>query len=248
MEKRKKKISRIYIGAGCITVLILLGVVIHGVKQFTAENADTKKGIEYIQSKENEEVKVIEQKIASLEAKDPASGDTERSLKDRFSGAVVMGDSISSGFSEYDVLNASSVVAKRGIQLEGLDEQISQAKKLNPQVVFLSYGMIATGGHTGPFIKKYAAVIESITKEMTSVRIYINSIFPVSASAAEKEPALAKIADYNTALQEMCDGKHLGFIDNTALVQENYYEEDGIHFKAEFYPVWATNMAEVATL
>lgn len=43
-----------------------------------------KKGIEYIQSKENEEVKVIEQKIASLEAKDPASGDTERSLKDRF--------------------------------------------------------------------------------------------------------------------------------------------------------------------
>ena len=102
-------------------MLILLGVVIHGVKQFTAENADTKKGIEYIQSKENEEVKVIEQKIASLEAKDPASGDTERSLKDRFSGAVVMGDSISSGFSEYDVLNASSVVAKRGIQLEGLD-------------------------------------------------------------------------------------------------------------------------------
>ena len=36
-------------------MLILLGVVIHGVKQFTAENADTKKGIEYIQSKENEE-------------------------------------------------------------------------------------------------------------------------------------------------------------------------------------------------
>lgn len=170
-------------------MLILLGVVIHGVKQFTAENADTKKGIEYIQSKENEEVKVIEQKIASLEAKDPASGDTERSLKDRFSGAVVMGDSISSGFSEYDVLNASSVVAKRGIQLEGLDEQISQAKKLNPQVVFLSYGMndvIATDGDTEAFINKYAAVIESITKEMPSVRIYINSIFPVSASAAEK--------------------------------------------------------------
>lgn len=71
-----------------------------------------------------------------------------------------MGDSISSGFSEYDVLNASSVVAKRGIQLEGLDEQISQAKKLNPQVVFLSYGMndvIATDGDTEAFIKKYAA-------------------------------------------------------------------------------------------
>ena len=94
-------------------MLILLGVVIHGVKQFTAENADTKKGIEYIQSKENEEVKVIEQKIASLEAKDPASGDTERSLKDRFSGAVVMGDSISSGFSNYRSRHLSSLIIRR---------------------------------------------------------------------------------------------------------------------------------------
>lgn len=50
-------------------LILLRGVVIHGVKQFTAENADTKKGIEYIQSKENEEVKVIEQKIASLRQK-----------------------------------------------------------------------------------------------------------------------------------------------------------------------------------
>ena len=27
-----------------------------------------------------------------------------------------------------------------------------------------------------------------------------------------------------------------------------YYEEDGIHFKANFYPIWAEKMAEVATL
>lgn len=112
-------------------MLILLGVVIHGVKQFTAENADTKKGIEYIQSKENEEVKVIEQKIASLEAKDPASGDTERSLKDRFSGAVVMGDSISSGFSEYDVLNAQ-VLFKEGDTTGGTGRADQSGKKAEP--------------------------------------------------------------------------------------------------------------------
>ena len=162
-----------------------------------------------------------------------------------------MGDSISSGFSEYDVLNASSVVAKRGIQLEGLDEQISQAKKLNPQVVFLSYGMndvIATDGDTEAFIKKYAAVIESITKEMPSVRIYINSIFPVSASAAEKDRHWRRLPIIILHCRKCAMESDLGFIDNTGLVQENYYEEDGIHFKAEFYPVWATNMAEVATL
>ena len=26
-------------------------------------------------------------------------------------------------------------------------------------------------------------------------------------------------------------------------MEEQYYEEDGIHFKAEFYPVWADRMA-----
>ena len=73
--------------------------------------------------------------------------------------------------------------------------------------------VIATDGDTEAFLKKYAAVIESITKEMPSVRIYINSIFPVSASAAEKEPALAKIADYNTAFMDL----EMGAVDAIAM-------------------------------
>ena len=31
-------------------------------------------------------------------------------------------------------------------------------------------------------------------------------------------------------------------------IEDEYYEEDGIHFKANFYPIWAEKMAEVATL
>ena len=51
-----------------------------------------------------------------------------------------------------------------------------------------------------------------------------------------------------TVLRQMCDDLQLGFIDNTDLVQDQYYEEDGVHFKAEFYPLWADRMAEVAAL
>ena len=40
----------------------------------------------------------------------------------------------------------------------------------------------------------------------------------------------------------------LHFLDNTSLVSDTYYEEDGIHFKADFYPIWLKRMAEVATL
>ena len=67
-------------------------------------------------------------------------------------------------------------------------------------------------------------------------------------SAVEKEPALANIADYNEKLEAMCEKKQIGYIDNSDIIEDEYYEEDGIHFKANFYPVWAEKMAEVATL
>ena len=41
-----------------------------------------------------------------------------------------MGDSITEGFTEYDILNTSSVVAKIGVHLDELDEQIKQVKKI----------------------------------------------------------------------------------------------------------------------
>ena len=55
-------------------------------------------------------------------------------------------------------------------------------------------------------------------------------------------------ADYNEKLEAMCEKKQIGYIDNSDIIEDEYYEEDGIHFKANFYPIWAEKMAEVATL
>ena len=162
-----------------------------------------------------------------------------------------MGDSIAEGFSEYDVLNASSVVSKIGVHLYELEEQVQQAADLNPQVIFLALGMndvIATAGDTEQFLEQYEAVVAQLREAVPNAHIYVNSIFPVQDSAIEKEPELAQISEYNTVLRQMCDDLQLGFIDNTDLVQDQYYEEDGVHFKAEFYPLWADRMAEVAAL
>ena len=46
----------------------------------------------------------------------------------------------------------------------------------------------------------------------------------------------------------MCIRDRIGYIDNSDIIEDEYYEEDGIHFKANFYPIWAEKMAEVATL
>lgn len=237
------------IGA-CAAVLILLVILAAwGIRQLVTPKVDTEQGLSYIRAAESEDITTIEQKINQLERQD--GGEDSRSYKEKFASSIVMGDSIAEGFSEYDVLNASSVVSKIGVHLYELEEQVQQAADLNPQVIFLALGMndvIATAGDTDQFLEQYEAVVAQLREAVPNAHIYVNSIFPVQDSAIEKEPELAQISEYNTVLRQMCDDLQLGFIDNTDLVQDQYYEEDGVHFKAEFYPLWADRMAEVAAL
>lgn len=247
INKRKKRL--LLIGA-CAAVLILLVILAAwGIRQLVTPKVDTEQGLSYIRAAESEDITTIEQKINQLERQD--GGEDSRSYKEKFASSIVMGDSIAEGFSEYDVLNASSVVSKIGVHLYELEEQVQQAADLNPQVIFLALGMndvIATAGDTDQFLEQYEAVVAQLREAVPNAHIYVNSIFPVQDSAIEKEPELALISEYNTVLRQMCDDLQLGFIDNTDLVQDQYYEEDGVHFKAEFYPLWADRMAEVAAL
>ena len=158
---------------------------------------------------------------------------------------------VSEGFAEFDVLNTSSVISKIGVELEELDEQVEQLVKVNPQVVFLTFGandILATKGDEKAYIEQYKALIEKIQKKLPETKIFINSIFPVQKWRVEEEPLFEHIAEYNEALRAMCDKLQIAYVDNTELVTDRYYEADGMHFKADFYPVWARRMAEFAAL
>ena len=101
------------------------------------KKADTSAGLEYIHGEEKGDIAAIEKKKSNcLKKKDGEEGTGERSLKEKFTGAVIVGDSITEGFTEYDILNTSSVVAKIGVHLDELDEQIKQVKKLSPGSYF----------------------------------------------------------------------------------------------------------------
>lgn len=250
MKRISRKRKRLLLIGACALVLILLVILaVQGIRRLTSPRVDTEQGVEYIKAAESEDITTIEQKISQLEQQD--GGEDARSYKEKFASSVVMGDSITEGFSEYDVLNASSVVSKIGVHLNELDEQVQQVKELDPQVIFLAYGMndvISTAGDTDQFLEEYETLVDQLREEVPNAHIYVNSIFPVTDSAVKKEPELAQISEYNTALKGMCDEMQVGFIDNTELVEDQYYEEDGVHFKAEFYPIWAERMAEVAAL
>ncbi len=251
MNKIKQRTKRrIVLGICIIAAVAVIILIIQGIRGLLGGSADVSAGLEYIQKEEAGDITAIEEKISLLEQQDNNAEDT-RSIKEKFTGAVVLGDSVAEGFLEYDILNASSVAAEIGVHLDELDEQIAKVKELSPSVLFLYLGMndvTATNGDVDSFISEYRAVLTQLKEEGPDAHIFVNSIFPVQDKAIAEEPLREKIPDYNEALKELCDSQTVAFIDNTSLVEEQYYEQDGMHFKADFYPIWAQHMAEVAAL
>lgn len=244
------------IGVGTLLLIILAA---QGISTLGKQKIDTTEGLEIIKKAESADITTIENKIAGLEASASADGEDEsvadtRSLKEKFDSSVIMGDSIALGFSEYGILNSSSVIAEIGARIgneEMVKEQIEKAKEMNPQMLFLCYGINDIKGSNDTmeeFLKNYKEIIDYIKEELPDTKIFVNSIFPVEDSLVEEDEELAEIEQYNEKLRAVCDKKQIAFLDNTDLVDDRYYEEDGIHFVPDFYEKWAEEIAEVAEL
>lgn len=248
LDQRKKKRNLVIGFVVFATVLITVIAATEIVSGLSGKKTDTSKGLEVIRQAEEADVAAIEIKIRKLEERDASGNEESRSLKERFASVVVLGDSITEEFLEYDVLNASSVISGVGIEWE---EQVAKLKEINPKVIFMSYcasDILASEGDTKAYIKQYRKRIDEIQKVLPDASIFVNSLQKVSRTVLSKESQYKKLDEYNEALQEMCDKLQIAFVDNSTLAITQYYEEDGIHFKSAFYPIWAERMAEVASL
>ena len=253
-DKQKTLLIRAFLAI--VGLLLVIIFIAEGISTLEKNRLDVTEGLAVIEKEESADITAIENKIASLDAKDTPVDEstTVRSTKELFASSVVLGDSIAMGFSEYDILNSSSVVAEIGIKIEETDKvkaQIDAAKMMNPQAVFLCYGIndVREGSiSTTSFADKYKLILDYIKEEMPDTKIYVNAIFPVHSNAVDKEPNLEKIDEYNEKLSEACDKRQVAFLNNTDLVKSSYYEEDGIHFVSDFYVLWADYLAEVAEL
>ncbi|MCB7302695.1 GDSL-type esterase/lipase family protein [Bariatricus massiliensis] len=246
--KRKKMLLRIAAVIIVVTVIICIAL-----SQMAVGNVDTKKGIAKIKELEGRDITDAEAAIAALEEQERQADEAyaSRPLSEKFASAVIIGDSITTGFVDYEILNASSVVAEVGVELTELDGLLDTAAGLNPATVFLALGLndiTATEGDTALFKEQYRAVIAGLRERLPDAKICINSILPVQQKAIDERPEYAGISGYNDTLKALCEEEELLYIDNTDLVKEEYYEPDGEHMKADFYPEWGGHMAEVAGL
>lgn len=164
-----------------------------------------------------------------------------------FQDCYFVGDSRTVGMAEQGFLEESRICAEIGVRVDHLDWHLEEVVAQNPAILIISYGVNDAATYHGDvtaFIQRYGEIVEKLQDRLPETIIYINSILPVknACTAVSNDDVEA----YNEALETLCNENHYYFIDNSRVAREgeNLYAGDGLHFLADFYPIWLCNIAE----
>ena len=236
----------VHISMAITLILLIIIILIEGIRSIAIGAYDVTEGLEVLYQLENADISTIEARIVHLESQERADGNL--SMKEFFTGIVVMGDSIADGLLAYDVLNPSSVLATMEAQVShGLYEEIERLGELNPRIVFLSYGLndvLAEQVTVEEFIEYYAALLDNIQNDLPDTILVVNAIFPLRDDALKT----GVIEEFNEALRELSYRRRILFVNSGHLARTDLYEVDGIHFVPAFYESWADNMRRAVEL
>lgn len=176
-----------------------------------------------------------------------------------FGKCAFVGDSITVGLSDYQIVPIKNVYAEIGMNIEKINtdtiqtqfgqttvlEGLKQAKPENIYIMLGSNGIAWLS--VSDMISYYSEFVDSVKQNLPDSNIYILSIPPVTAAreSAEEEPILnSDIDKYNSELLKMADEKKIYYVDiNTALkgndgkFPEENAAEDGMHFKKTTYSI-----------
>ena len=138
-EERRKKILMEIAG----TVVVLTVIVSIGLSHLGTDKVNTSAGVKAIKKLEKADVSEVETKISNIEKEEKQATEDwqNRPLSEKFAHAVILGDSITTGFTVYDVLDTSKVVAEKGMHLDQTGDLIRTAAELKPEVLFLALGL-----------------------------------------------------------------------------------------------------------
>ncbi len=176
----------------------------------------------------------------------------EMNFKEIFSNCIVMGDSIASGLSSYDILTSSEAVTKIGsLTFEAARDQLPSAAAMNPKVLFVAYGLndtISFGSDVENFKITYEDFLTSAQEQMPNTTIYSILILPVQEKALESQPEFQYIDTYNQAIIEVCEEQGIAYMNLGFTERDSYFDTDGLHMYPDFYYGWAYYMAKGAGL
>lgn len=174
-----------------------------------------------------------------------------------FTSAVFIGDSITSGISEYSItqtagvyatnaLSTSSVLTQK-ITVSGQKMLITDAmKQAKPSKVYILLGANdITWMSQSTFITNYGKLIDALKADTPDAAYYVQSIFPVSAAYETKTHITNdKINTFNSALSAMCTDKSVKYVDAGQVLKGSDGKlltdaaTDGYNIKNAYYKKW----------
>lgn len=167
-----------------------------------------------------------------------------------FDNAMLIGDSRVYGFMSYGFIPANQVKAAGGYTINNIPEFLSAVQAMQPEVIYLSFGINDMGLNIGQeegedgYGIVYTRQIESLL-ERVDAKIVVNSVIDATPAAVARSPRWDKVADFNRQIKQMCQEHNWIYVDNDSLAQGGnapIYNADGVHLVSTFYEPWAKNM------
>ncbi len=185
---------------------------------------------------------VVDEKIAE-EVVDKLS-DGKLTTKELFKNTLFVGDSIMTGFSDFQLANQGNVIATVGSSLDPhLEENIDKIVKYNPEYLILHYGLNEMGEkeyHLDSFIDEYTKCLSELQEKLPGTKIIVVALMPVKSEAVESQPRLAHVAEYNERMRAMCVELGVAYSEDSQFFADNgdLYSNDGIHVQKKLYIMW----------
>ncbi len=170
-----------------------------------------------------------------------------------FAGNCILGDSITMAAAEYGYLGYDVISAKIGAGFHNSDDLFADAIAKNPSVLFIFLGANDISNYLGDpnlFIDQYKNAVNSLSASLPNTVFYLHGILPEQEGVGYEEGYEYREA-YNDALKKYCEETEgLTYINADFMLEQNpdFYDADGIHPTAAFYPRWLTYLADVSGL
>lgn len=241
---KKVKIAIICVLALAVIVMSLRLVIAVFPKK--ADKVDTEQGVEYIVSRESEDVSLEETTVTEAPSETDTTEETTKpeitdgNFKAAYKDILISGDSLVKSIYEYSILDSSQVFAEIGAGTKYLGQVSEDIIEANPRYLVLHYGEneLDKEENAPGFINRYKERIQYLQEQLPNTTIYVDSIFPVKEKAYKSEPYTVNIDYYNELLKQMAEELNVYYIDFTpqfAAYEKEYHDADGIHMLASFY-------------
>jgi len=255
MNRKKSNFPFLAMIAGMVLIFVLVLIYVLGGGKDPAPDPEIAAGIAYLESLEKKDPAQVQAVRKEIHQKhlDAQRDALLKQLNDGtldpfslFKDYVVMGDSRAVGFWYRDFLDKNRVLADGGHTIRNISSQMDTLVALNPSVIYLCYGLndisIGYWKTADSYVAEYVQCVKEIQSRLPDATIVVSSILPARDPAFDRSAKWRNIPAWSAELEKACNANGILFAncDSLAVDYPKLWDPDGIHFREDFYPHWAS--------